>query len=598
MAEPPNEKDRGGDEDLFEDLDQFFAPLDEGDWPEEDEARPAAKGEGAEASRPAPDDAGRAEDVETDLQDLEIEIPDEQELLGAEPPQAQERGGEPEAAAEDLREAPTAEETPEVAAAGTVGEPPAGAEATPEEAALSDTEPGAPAAEDDWAEAEAPAVPAAEGETPLSVDDLRTAPPEYSDLPSPPEDQPVLAEEASVGSLQELEGLGEVQAGPTDEEDEFGLPTEEAEGPGQEPTEEEEEAVAEAAADHFAEGLRPEEVERELLADLDEPDVHTVQIDSEAAAGEAAQEEPPAGAEGAPTWEEEGAQPVLEEEEARPEGAPAAAALVAGRNLTAAIISGGLLAAAVIALLVIGKGAFAVFATLIVMAGQAEFYAVMRTRGYRPATLLGLVIGAFMVGGAYVRGEGAVLFGLPMAVGFTALWYMAASPESRKGLTADAGVTLVGVLFVPGLASFALLLLALPGDIGRNVFLTVVGLTVLYDVVAYLVGSVWGNRPLAPTISPGKSWEGLIGATLSLLLVALAIVPSIDPFTASTSVILALLIAVAAPLGDLVESAFKRDLGVKDMGTILPGHGGILDRIDAILLAAPVAYYFLRIAFL
>jgi phosphatidate cytidylyltransferase len=154
------------------------------------------------------------------------------------------------------------------------------------------------------------------------------------------------------------------------------------------------------------------------------------------------------------------------------------------------------------------------------------------------------------------------------------------------------------VIYVPVLASFAILLLALPGDIGRNVFLTVIGLTILYDVCAYAVGTMWGNRPLAPSISPGKSWEGAIGATLLVLVVALLIVPSIDPFTASTSVGLALLIAVAAPLGDLVESAFKRDMGVKDMGSLLPGHGGMLDRIDAILFTAPVAYYFLRIAFL
>jgi phosphatidate cytidylyltransferase len=223
---------------------------------------------------------------------------------------------------------------------------------------------------------------------------------------------------------------------------------------------------------------------------------------------------------------------------------------------------------------------------------------VMRARGYRPATLLGLVAGALTLGGAYLFGDGAVLFGVFVAMALSVPWYMAAPAPTRKQLTTDAAVTVLGVLYVPVLASFAFLLLALPGDVGRNVFLTVLGLTVLYDVCAYAVGSLWGNRPLAPTVSPRKSWEGAIGATLVLLLVSLAIVPSIEPFTASTAVGLALLIAVAAPLGDLVESALKRDLGVKDMGSILPGHGGVLDRIDAVLFTAPVAYYFLRIAFL
>jgi phosphatidate cytidylyltransferase len=152
-------------------------------------------------------------------------------------------------------------------------------------------------------------------------------------------------------------------------------------------------------------------------------------------------------------------------------------------------------------------------------------------------------------------------------------------------------------VYVPLLASFALLLLAFPGDLGRNVFLVMLGLAVLYDVIAYAVGTLWGNRPLAPTISPNKSWEGVIGATLGILIVSLAIVPAIEPFTSSRAVGLALVLAVVAPLGDLVESAIKRDLGVKDMGTILPGHGGILDRIDAILFAAPAAYYFLQLSF-
>jgi phosphatidate cytidylyltransferase len=160
------------------------------------------------------------------------------------------------------------------------------------------------------------------------------------------------------------------------------------------------------------------------------------------------------------------------------------------------------------------------------------------------------------------------------------------------------GATLLGVVYVPFLASFALIILSISGDTGRNLLLTVLGLTVLYDVCAFAIGSLWGNRPLAPTISPKKSWEGAVGATFVLLLVALAIVPSIEPFTAARAVGLALVIAVAAPMGDLVESALKRDLGLKDMGSLLPGHGGVLDRVDSILFAAPAAWYFTRLVIL
>jgi phosphatidate cytidylyltransferase len=144
-----------------------------------------------------------------------------------------------------------------------------------------------------------------------------------------------------------------------------------------------------------------------------------------------------------------------------------------------------------------------------------------------------------------------------------------------------------------------MLLLRTPGDAGKYMFLAMLVLTVLYDVVAYAIGTGWGRRAMAPTVSPNKSWEGAIGATVITILVGLAVIPNFTPFDIEggpgIGVGLALIISVLAPLGDLVESAFKRDLGVKDMGSLLPGHGGVLDRIDAILFAAPGAYFFLRI---
>jgi phosphatidate cytidylyltransferase len=513
---------RGSDEEnLFEDLDDYFAPLDESERPEGEEGSPPRS--------PAPPEPGPTDGPVEDW-DLEIEVPAEEELLVA---------GPEEADADEAEVEPRAREKPaeEVAEAPTPAGDEAGEEidwdrARAEVAAAGESEPGAEEA-DEIAETETEEV---------SAEELFGEP------------EPVVPEPVdSVG--------GGVEAPTRDE-----APEPEA---------------VEAAADHFATGLRdsPQEVERELLADLEAPAEEMVTIESG-----------PAPAAAPPTWQE-GAEPI---EEALGETPPPPAG---GRNLFAAFASGILLAIAVIALLVIGKGAFAVFAGAVILLGQAELYAVMRTRRLQPATLLGLVCGGLMLAGAYLHGPAAILLGLVLAAGFTVPWYMAAPPSARRKTTVNAGATILGLVYVPFLASFAMLLLGFPGDLGRNVFLVVLGLAVLYDVIAYAVGTLWGNRSLAPSISPNKSWEGVIGATLGILIVSLAIVPAIEPFTSSRAVGLALVLALVAPLGDLVESAIKRDLGVKDMGTILPGHGGILDRIDALLFAFPAAYYFLQLSF-
>jgi phosphatidate cytidylyltransferase len=213
-----------------------------------------------------------------------------------------------------------------------------------------------------------------------------------------------------------------------------------------------------------------------------------------------------------------------------------------------------------------------------------------------------------MVVGGYLRGEAALLFGVALAMALSVLWYMAAPVKARKGTVPNVAATLLGVLYVPFMASYALILLRapeIPGQSsGRNLLLLVIGLTVLYDVSAYGIGTWWGSRPLAPTISPKKSWEGVVGATFMLLLAALTLVPLFTPFKedggpgAGGAVGLVLVIAIAAPLGDLVESALKRDFGIKDMGSLLPGHGGVLDRIDSLLFTLPMAWYFLRIVLL
>ncbi|HEV3475213.1 MAG TPA: phosphatidate cytidylyltransferase [Actinomycetota bacterium] len=505
----PKDRERRGDDEGADELEQFFAPLDE-DWPEEEEPLlPEAPPEGeaeteAETTEPAAETG--AEPADLDEWSVQIDVPDEGELLAPEP-------GEP--AADTTTEAEPAD-----AAAEATGE-------EPDSALFADIE-----------------------------DDVATVPPEEIESATEPP-----ATEA--GGEPEL--IDEEAVRPPADEGAVVPPAVAEETP--------EPAAVEAAAEHFAEGIRePEQVERELLADLQA-------------------EAPPITPEHeAPSWQE-AAEPIITEEVATAGPAPA-------RDLRAALVSGALLGIAVIALLAIGKGPFTALVMAVVLLGQAELYAVLRERRLQPATLLGLVCGGLMIAGAYLRGPQAVLFGLVLLMGLTVLWYMAAPQKARKNTAVNAAVTIFGGVYVPFFASFAVLLLtSFPGSLGRNVFLVVIGMTVLYDVSAYAVGTLWGSRPMAATISPQKSWEGAVGATVILLVVALSIVPAIEPFDATRAIGLALVLAVVAPLGDLVESALKRDLRVKDMGSLLPGHGGILDRIDAILFTSPAAYYFLQLSF-
>jgi phosphatidate cytidylyltransferase len=539
VAEPDDEREKKEKpEDLFSDLDKFFAPIEEDDWPEEGVSEKAA-----ETERIPDQGAG-------DLDDWtgpRIRIPDEEELLG-------------EASPEEGPRVPVAEGEPVIVPEAGGEEPPAGERPVIEPPAAE--EPSSAAGEPTTGETADEWLPEPTGEmTGEEWERFRQALEEEVVRPAEPEE----AEETELSGREIDETMTAAEP-----DAEAGIDEEAPEA-----------QEVEAAAEHFAETIRqtPEDVERELLADLEEPAAEpaTVRV------GVGMPDERP------PTWEEP-AIGVPEDVEAAPPPA--------GRNLPAALISGGLLAFAALALLAIGKAPFVVLAIAVILLGQGELYAVLKARGAQPATALGLISGAVIMAGAYSRGEAAALFGVFLAMALVLPWYMAAPQKARRGTVSNVGATLLGVIYVPFLASFALIILRVADDVGRNLLLTVLGLTVLYDVCAYAIGSLWGNRPLAPTISPKKSWEGAVGATFVLLLVALAIVPSIDPFNAARAVGLALVIAVAAPLGDLVESALKRDLGLKDMGSLLPGHGGVLDRVDSILLAAPAAWYFMRLVIL
>jgi phosphatidate cytidylyltransferase len=304
--------------------------------------------------------------------------------------------------------------------------------------------------------------------------------------------------------------------------------------------------------------------------------------------------EPEAGLAASRPREPDPAGPGGEPDAAGPGGAPDAVpppAPRAGRNLKVAAATGTALAALVVGLLFVSAGAFFALAALIILVGQAEFYLAARRAGRDPALPLGLVAGAALLTGVFLRGEGAVGLILFLTFLFTFVWYLV-SERSAAAPMSEIAVTVLGVAYIPLLGSFAGLLARRPD--GRGVIIAMILATAVYDMGAYAGGSRFGRHRLAPTISPNKTTEGAMVATFATLLIGTAGAHWLGPWSWGQAALFALLVCVAAPIGDLVESMIKRDFGIKDMGTILPGHGGALDRIDAMLFTGPAAYLSLR----
>jgi phosphatidate cytidylyltransferase len=153
--------------------------------------------------------------------------------------------------------------------------------------------------------------------------------------------------------------------------------------------------------------------------------------------------------------------------------------------------------------------------------------------------------------------------------------------------------TYLGIVYGPFLAAFAVLILR--GRDGLVLAPAFIGMTAIFDSGGYLVGRKLGRHAMAPKTSPKKSWEGFGAGVVVCVGLSVAVLPFVHPFTPWLALKLALVMCAASPFGDLAESLVKRDLGVKDMGTLMPGHGGLFDRIDSILFNAPVAYLVLRI---
>jgi phosphatidate cytidylyltransferase len=260
----------------------------------------------------------------------------------------------------------------------------------------------------------------------------------------------------------------------------------------------------------------------------------------------------------------------------------------AGRNLPAAIAVGLALGAVVLLSLYLWKPAFVGVVVVAIVLAAWELTNAFGSGRIR-VPIVPLAVGAVaVIVSAYAGGSEAMVVALALTVFAMMLWR---SPENPKGYVRDVTAATFAALYLPFLAGFAVLLLR-PDD-GPNRVVVFIVLTVLSDVGGYVAGVLFGKHPMAPTVSPKKSWEGFAGSALFCAIGGAVLLPTLLDGEIWEGLVCGVAVMLAATLGDLGESMIKRDLGIKDMGSLLPGHGGIMDRLDSLLPAAPVTFLLL-----
>lgn len=230
---------------------------------------------------------------------------------------------------------------------------------------------------------------------------------------------------------------------------------------------------------------------------------------------------------------------------------------------------------------------FSLIALLILLSGD-EFFHLMRQGGYRPLKTTGFILIAIFLLQAYRKFD--VTHDLLIAALVVTL--VIAVFEPSEGWLVGWAVTFVGVLYVGGLGSYFILMRDLPDGKAWSAMaaLTTWGM----DTAAYSFGMRWGRHPFFPSISPKKTWEGAIGG-LGMAIFAMLVLGTVYGLPLIHSAAIGIGIGVVGTFGDLAESVIKRQVGAKDSGAILPGHGGILDRIDSILFVAVFVYYYVTL---
>jgi phosphatidate cytidylyltransferase len=261
----------------------------------------------------------------------------------------------------------------------------------------------------------------------------------------------------------------------------------------------------------------------------------------------------------------------------------------AGRDVPVSIAVALVLIALIVASLAVVKDLFLIVVVAAILAGLWEMARALAVGGYR-LPLIPMAAGSTaMIVGAYYGGPDVLVGCLAGGLLVTILWRMVGGQDGFVRDIAAAGFVL---LYLPFLASFVSLLLA--ADNGVERVLTFIFVTIASDIGGFVAGVLFGRHPMAPVISPKKTWEGFVGSAVTCLAVAVACLVWLIDDHWWIGLVVGAAAVVAATLGDLAESMIKRDLGIKDMSNLLPGHGGIMDRLDSLLPTVVVVYLVLH----
>ncbi len=268
----------------------------------------------------------------------------------------------------------------------------------------------------------------------------------------------------------------------------------------------------------------------------------------------------------------------------------AATVTPSSRPLGKAVLTALILVALLVGSVLLGRTAFFVLVCAVVLLAQFELYDMLLQVGRKPVMPFGLACGFAMLVVAYLE-RPAFLAAVLGAAAFGSM-ALALRPDRGALPAGDVAWTLLGVAWIGGGGAGAVSILMLPG--GRLLLVAFVVVIALADIGGYFVGTERGTHKLAPSISPAKSWEGFAAGYVCALAAGALAAGVLFRLSLLEGLGLGAICGLFGPIGDLVESIVKREIGIKDSGRLLPGHGGMLDRLDAIVFCAPAAFVYLR----